>query len=464
MAKISAEEIKVLARYIYNISGIYLDESKDYLLETRLKPLLGEYGCQDYSELYYKAKSQPGGELEHKIIDAISTNETLFFRDTKPFELLQFKIIPDLIDLKSRVERGQKKTLRFWSAACSTGQEVYSIGITLYEMGLDMSKYQVTILGTDISEEAVAKASYGKYNRFEIERGMPRNILQKYFTPTGDGWRIKDSVRMLANFKKMNLMEPFYGIGPFDVVFCRNVAIYFSNQDKRKLFQKIGRVLEKYGYLIIGGSESLSGIAPQFESKNYLRGVYYQHRDAAQAVEKLGAAGGLVSTGIRKKDSPPKISSPRPRKEARPAREDLLAEKILAAKMSLAQAKREKPPDSLETRSKGEEAGLLISSEHVLETVPRGPASPAPKEETSGGILAEPAITERGTDENGSQLAEKPELGKPGQKVVRKRPFLQSIQEKKQAGKGPLVLGKQSSEAGKGSLLNKLAQRKKKQN
>jgi len=286
MAKITAEEIKLLAKYIYTISGIYLDQDKGYLLETRLNPLLAPHKCTSFMDLYYRAKADTSRHLDKEVVNAISTNETFFFRDNKPFELLKNKIVPDLVDRRSAAE-GQKKTrLRIWSAACSTGQEVYSIAISLLETLGDLSDYDITLLGTDISDEAVAKASYGLYGRFEIERGLPKKSLQRYFTPVAGGWRIKDEIRSLTVFKKFNLMDSYAGLGSFDIVLCRNVAIYFTDADKRKLFQKLGQVLARDGYLIIGGSESMGGIAPQFQTRNYLRVVYYQLQGAEEVAKK----------------------------------------------------------------------------------------------------------------------------------------------------------------------------------
>lgn len=263
------------------ISGIYLDKNKGYLLETRLQPLLKEYSCGTFGELLYRAGSDQSGGLKIKIINAISTNETFFFRDNTPFDLLKNKIIPDLVDRRRRQYQFSRIPIRIWSAACSTGQEVYSIGITLCEMP-PMQNFDITILGTDISDKAIAKASYGKYNAFEIKRGMPPVILNKYFTQASDGWRIKDEIRVMAQFRKINLMEQFTGIGPFDIVFCRNVAIYFTEDKKIKLFRKIARVLAPDGALIVGGSESLGSVAVDFKAQHYLRGIFYQMKGYAE--------------------------------------------------------------------------------------------------------------------------------------------------------------------------------------
>jgi len=265
----------LLSKYIYEISGIDLDKKKTYLFETRLGPLVKDSGFSTYSELYYKAKMDKS--LERNIINAITTNETSFFRDTGPFELLQHKILPDLIDKRTdKSSRLLPISLSVWSAACSTGQEVFSIAITLKELLPDLKKYNIKLLGTDISDSVVAQASYGAFGKFEIERGLPKDKLAKYFSPNGGKWKIKDEIRSMANFKKLNLMLPFSGLGKFDIILCRNVAIYFSMEDKKKVFNKISEILKPDGYLIIGSTESLTGISPKFEPKRYLRSVYYE--------------------------------------------------------------------------------------------------------------------------------------------------------------------------------------------
>jgi chemotaxis protein methyltransferase CheR len=277
MIKIKPEEIKVLSSYIYTVSGISIDASKAYLLETRFGKLLEEEGCTSYSELYQKAKTDVSKSLEKKIINAITTNETLFFRDANPFELLKFKILPDLIDIRSqKTGSAGSPHIKIWSSACSTGQEIYSIAIVIKELFGNAHGPRVTLLGTDLSDAAVTQASSGTYNKFEIERGLPREKLQRYFTPVGGTWKIKDEIRAMATFRRMNLMQPFVGLGKFDVIFCRNVAIYFTLQDRKKLFNKIADALEPDGYLLIGSTESLTGVCPRFVPKRHLRSIYYQ--------------------------------------------------------------------------------------------------------------------------------------------------------------------------------------------
>ncbi len=240
MLKITPAELKTVGQYIHDISGIYLDQSKSYLFETRLGTIAEEHGCGSYQDLHLKAKRDASKRIERQIVDAISTNETLFFRDKGPFELLKHKILPELIDLRTPQSAQMKTNIKIWSAASSTGQELYSVAMTVKDLlGSKMDSYNVKLLGTDISDGAVRQASYGKYNKFEIERGLPRPTLQKYFTLFGDSWKIKDEIRGMVNFRKLNLMQPFSGIGKFDIIFCRNVAIYFTLQDRKKLFNKL---------------------------------------------------------------------------------------------------------------------------------------------------------------------------------------------------------------------------------
>jgi chemotaxis protein methyltransferase CheR len=275
---ITPEETVLLSEYIYGITGIDLGQKKAYLFESRLGPLAGEQGYTSYSELYHKAKADP--VFERTIIDAITTKETSFFRDNGPLQLLQHKILPELIDRRTAKSSGLLPVpIRIWSAACSTGQEIFSIAMVLKELLPDMTKYNIKLLCTDISDSAIAQASYGQYNQFEVERGLSRDRLLKYFNPNGGSWKIKDEIRAMVSFRRLNLMLPFADLGKFDIVLCRNVAIYFSPKDRKKLFNKILDVLERDGYLVIGSTESLAGVCSRLEPKRYLRSIFYQLKE-----------------------------------------------------------------------------------------------------------------------------------------------------------------------------------------
>jgi len=277
--KLQPEERKAIAQYIYAICAIVLDESKAYLIEGRLASLVTELGCRSYGDLLFRAQADKAGAIRRRIIDAITTGETLFFRDTAPFEMLRHKLLPDLIDRRSR--SGGRIPIRIWSAACSTGQEIYSIAIVLKELLGDLDRYDVRLLGTDISDEAVARASRAYYSALEISRGTDSTTLSRHFERAGDRWKIRDELRAMASFRVFNLMHDFSSLGRFDIVFCRNVAIYFNDPDRIALFARLERALDRDGSLVVGAMESLSAVCPQLEPKRHMRSVYYQSRAVA---------------------------------------------------------------------------------------------------------------------------------------------------------------------------------------
>jgi chemotaxis protein methyltransferase CheR len=279
MIKLLPEERQSVAQYIHSICAITLDQSKDYLIESRLAGVMTDTGSTSFTQLLSRARIDSA--IKRKIIDEITTNETLFFRDTSPFDLLRFKLIPEIID--RRAKSGQVVPIRIWSAACSTGQELYSIAIVLKELLGDLRGYNVRLVGTDISDQAVARASEGIFSQIEVDRGLTREARDKSFTAHPKGWKIRDELRAMASFKKLNLMDDFSSLGTFDIVFCRNVAIYFNERDRASLFKRIEQRLETNGCLVIGSMESLSTVSPQFESKRHLRSVYYQVKSAAAA-------------------------------------------------------------------------------------------------------------------------------------------------------------------------------------
>jgi chemotaxis protein methyltransferase CheR len=274
--KVQPDEMRLLSQYIHSICGISLDATKSYLVESRLSDLAVTSGCATFADLYQKAKADLTKTLQRKIIDNISTGETSFFRDTAPFEMLQHKILPDLVDRRKASAHGMPITIRVWSAACSTGQEVYSIAFALKETLGDLNHYNIRLVGTDISDRAVGTASRAIYSRLEIDRGLAADKLARYFSETAGSWKVRDEMRALATFKRINLLEDLTPLGRFDIIFCRNVAIYFNEADRISLFDRLGRLLEPDGYLVIGSTESITGISTLYESNRHLRSVYYQ--------------------------------------------------------------------------------------------------------------------------------------------------------------------------------------------
>jgi chemotaxis protein methyltransferase CheR len=272
--KIAQDELLLLAGFVHDRSGIVLDASKAYLLESRLAPLVREQNAASYRDLHHHALRDAA--LANRIIDAISTNETSFFRDQRPFELLKFKILPDVFDALSSRPGPAGKSLNIWSAACSTGQEVYTIAVILHELlGSAISQYHIKIIGTDIADSAIVQSSRGVYSQFEIGRGFPQNLLRKYFVADGTNWRVRDELRAMTFFRKINLLESFVSLGKFDIVFCRNVAIYFSLPNRKSLFERLAAQLQPHGALIIGATESLFGVTDRYHRREYHNSVFY---------------------------------------------------------------------------------------------------------------------------------------------------------------------------------------------
>jgi chemotaxis protein methyltransferase CheR len=275
--KIRPDELSSLSQYIYTLCGVHLDQTKGYLLESRLAPLLSENNCGSFSDLHMKARTDPTKNLPRKIIDAVTTGETSFFRDTSPFDLFQYKLLPELIDRRRATTLPNTPIpLRIWSAACSSGQEVYTLAMILKETLENTSRYNIRLLGTDVSDQAIKRASYGIFSASEIGRGLTTERLQRYFQPVQNGWKVQDELRAMASFKRINLLEDFSALGRFDIIFCRNVAIYFTENDKVRMFSRLGNAMAPDGALIIGSTESLTGLTPQFEAMRYMRSIYYR--------------------------------------------------------------------------------------------------------------------------------------------------------------------------------------------
>ena len=244
---ITPQEIHDVARLVYQLCGIVLDETKGYLIENRLGPVATAADCKNFDEMTKKAATPNGLLLRGAIVDAITTNETSFFRDASAYEALRNRVVPDLIDAKEKTPFPRR--LRIWSAASSTGQEPYSIAMTLHQLIPDIHTWDVSILGTDICSTALKQASSGCYDSSELQRGIPDTLRDRYFTQSDQNWKIRDPIRSLVSFQKLNLLEPFGLMGPFDVIFCSNVAIYFSDSDRANLFERIVRVLTPNGCL-----------------------------------------------------------------------------------------------------------------------------------------------------------------------------------------------------------------------
>lgn len=273
---VSQIEMQLVSQYVAEVSGIVIDVEKAYFVQSRLEPLLQQERAVGYADVVRRARQDPTGELRMRIIDAVTTKETSFFRDRRPFDLLIHKLVPDLFSGQPGSGAGGRKHLSIWSAACATGQEVYSIAISLKELLFDLSRYWIKILGTDISEAALESASKGEYSAHQVSRGLEEKHLKRYFVPRGDGYRINDELRATASFQRLNLLKPFRHVGTYDIIFCRNVAIYFDAEVRRGLFQRMAEQLRPGGVLVVGSTESLLGISHRFEHETFHGATYYR--------------------------------------------------------------------------------------------------------------------------------------------------------------------------------------------
>jgi chemotaxis protein methyltransferase CheR len=270
---ITDQEFRLLRDYIEKNCGINLDRNKMYLIESRLNTLMIENGCDNYSALYHKASVDKTNALRDKIIDAMTTNETLWFRDSGPYDSLR-----ELLAVyASQIRSGKRSKVRIWSAACSTGQEPYSIAISVLESGQSgLRPEHVEIIATDISSTVLFMAKLGRYDAIAINRGLSPAMRDRYFKPEGRVWALEDKVKQMVTLKKMNLQESFAPIGKCDIVFCRNVLIYFSEQFKKDIFSRLAGLLRPSGYLFIGASESLSTYSNDYSMVKNSHGIYYQ--------------------------------------------------------------------------------------------------------------------------------------------------------------------------------------------
>lgn len=270
------EEFNKIRDLLVTVCGIVLSDDQDYLVETRLTETANEIGARNFAELHMRMKTDK--ELLTKVVDLMTTNETLWFRDESCWITLREVIIPELI---SRLEKG-KLTVRIWSAAASTGQESYSLLILIHELlskkgRLDLFN-RISVVGTDISNAVIYLAKRAVYDQFTISRGMSKERLAKYFTLERKSYKLNDEIKKQVNFKPFNLMDSFMGMGPFDLVLCRNVAIYFSSEFKKELFDKISRVMTSDGFFMLGATESLIGLETNFKNLSHGNGLYYALR------------------------------------------------------------------------------------------------------------------------------------------------------------------------------------------
>jgi len=261
-------DYEFLRKLLRERSGLDLSSDKQYLVESRLIPLARRHGLGGIPELVQKIKS--GSEaLTAEAVEAMTTNETFFFRDKIPFDHLKEAVLPALVQA-----RAARRALRIWCAASSTGQEPYSIAMCLKEASHLFAGWRTEIVATDLSQEVLEKSKAGIYSQFEVQRGLPIQLLVKYFTQNGELWQLKSEIRGMVQHRQLNLLQDFSHLGTFDVIFCRNVLIYFDQATKANIFERIGRMLEPDGVLALGAAESVVGITSAFKPYPERRGLY----------------------------------------------------------------------------------------------------------------------------------------------------------------------------------------------
>ncbi|MBX2813778.1 MAG: protein-glutamate O-methyltransferase CheR [Myxococcales bacterium] len=267
------DDFDFIRQFIRERSAIVLDRDKDYLVEARLAPLAEQKGYTSIRELFQALRQAPlNSSLAKEVVEAMTTNETSFFRDMAPFECLSSIIIPDLMD-----RRENTKQLNIWSGACSSGQEAYSILLLLNEI-LPQDTWKIHLLATDINSAMVARAKLGKYSQLEISRGLPTHMLVENFHQDGVMWQVSQKLRNLVTVREFNLIAKWPLVESKDVIFLRNVLIYFDVETKRAILQQIKRVLEPDGYLFLGGAETTIGVDEDFERVDYPKASCYRLR------------------------------------------------------------------------------------------------------------------------------------------------------------------------------------------
>lgn len=261
------EDFDYLANLLKQRSGIALTPDKQYLLETRLQPILSSFDCKQIGDLIMRLKLKNEETLIREVIEAMTTNESMFFRDNKPFEQLRKVVFPEL------KKRGGK--IRIWSAACSNGQEPYSIAISILEEKHNVAGLSFEIQASDLDTKVIKKAQDGLYTQFEVQRGLPITLLLSYFSQeANNNWRIKNHIKEMVKFRQLNLLDSYLTMGKFDVILCRNVLIYFEDATKREILRKLTAQLNPGGFLFLGSAETIIGLSDELKPLENERGVY----------------------------------------------------------------------------------------------------------------------------------------------------------------------------------------------
>lgn len=273
------DEFEYLADFLKKSSGLVVSENKGYLIESRLLPIARDNGLESLSELVAKMRGGAAATIQEQVTEAMTTNESFFFRDKTPFTIFEEAILPHILE-----SRSSSKKFRIWCAAASTGQEPYSLGMIMNEWGPKLAGWRPEIVGTDISAEVLRRAKLGTYTQFEVQRGLPINYLVKFFKQEGNDWHIAPEIKSMVQYRKLNLLDDFSSLGKFDIVFCRNVLIYFDQETKAQILERIASQLAPDGFLILGAAETVIGITDVFKPLKGHRGLYVPAQSTVSAV------------------------------------------------------------------------------------------------------------------------------------------------------------------------------------
>lgn len=268
---ITAVDFEYVRKLVRERSAIVLEEGKQYLVESRLSMLARREGLASIQEVLGQMRAAPMGPLHRKVVEAMTTNESSFFRDVNPYNALRLTVLPELLRL-----RATERSLRIWSCACSSGQEPYSIAMLLQESFPTLASWKVQLTATDLSSEMVARAKAGLFSQLEINRGLPAALLVKYFEQSGMEWQIRDSLRRSIDFRELNLAGPWTGVGLADIVMLRNVLIYFGMDTKRQILNKVRQVLRPGGILFLGTAETTMNLDDEYELLRTDGASYYR--------------------------------------------------------------------------------------------------------------------------------------------------------------------------------------------
>jgi chemotaxis protein methyltransferase CheR len=285
-------EYDYLRKLLKERSGLMLSADKQYLVESRLLPVARKAGAAGLSQLVQRLNGPAAERLIVEVVEAMMTNESFFFRDKMPFEHFRQVIMPALL-----AARAARRRIRIWCAAASTGQEPYSLAMALKEMGAAIEGWRIEIVATDLSTEVLEKARTGLYSQFEVQRGLPIQLLLKYFTQVGEAWQIAPDIRAMVHYRQLNLLSDFSHLGQFDVVFCRNVLIYFDQATKSAVLDRVARNTERDGYLLLGAAETVVGLSDSFRPLPDRRGLYAPNPNARAMVMPVAAAPRLSLVG-----------------------------------------------------------------------------------------------------------------------------------------------------------------------